>query len=656
MWEESKIDTPSSQPLHQNVSVMRNFLESGDDFEWPEDLGKCSGNHCDISGDVIPLNWKKCISDTRNASIDRFEAGPKFRFQKPFVVKSIRGMDNQEAWNMTAKEVNNMKDLRHPHVTALLGTFTYQARLNILIFPSACCDLRQLMSKMSERIEKELSASRSGRTSPMTSDTTNPGHPWDSTVGPHKSQEVHAEPWPLIIPIDKQIEMLRGYFVCLSQAISYLHSSGVRHKDIKPENILIDESGSVILTDFGISRRFPKHTPHATNNEWKFTRKYASPEIMKDRNTLRDDPSDVFSLGCVFLEMATLLLGRSLSSFSDHYAPIVNETSKEEAYYCNLGSVHSWIDCLRAPRGLKPVREHSLPGEIGNIQKIYPDSDICMTAALVDLREMLDETPSSRPDSRGLWQRFQHISAIKCRDCDPRRPHDIWQPSAKQQRDAQTGLINRRSLHAINEKNVISRELPVLEDIDSTMLSAQFKPNASPRRKGRASSPSTQRHRHSKDGYFWTRSEPEASMLQANGNTQKYKMRAIRSPSPESGTAQKQGTACEDFTHGSGPASIQTSRAKANHENHLDVGRQSPHNMGANHSRRSVRLDQQSREAPNQSGAIEEDTSTSELNESTSNSQTRVLVYDVSQKIVFEADLAFLRGGCISPQLPGRLA
>ena len=501
--KEPNVDASSSQPLNDNGSVMRDFLESDVVFEWPQNLGKCSGNHCDISGDAIPLNWKKIISDRPNASIDMYETGPEFSFQKPFVVKTIRDRDTQKARKMTANEVENMKDLRHPHVTALLGTFTFQARISILIFPAACCDLHQFMKRVSRSFENDRVDSHSDGTSTVDSDTTTSRHLRDANPGSggkHKAnepQEIHSEPWPLNVTLDEKVAMLRSYFVCLSQALSYLHSSGVRHKDIKPENILIDESGSVILTDFGISRRFPKHAPHATNNEWKFTRKYASPEIMKDKNALRDDPSDVFSLGCVFLEMATLVLGRNFTSLADYYTTIVNDSSREEAYHCNLDSIHAWINNLETSRGFKPVQR--LLGEIKEVPTFDPSPDDHMTAALVGIRQMLDETPSNRPVSEGLWQHFQHVSAIRCRDCDPRRENEKWKPSPRQQRDAETGLNYRRSLLAKDEKNLSRKEQSVSGDVDNMMLSTRLIPNRSSRGSRVLSDrPATRQDQHSR--------------------------------------------------------------------------------------------------------------------------------------------------------------
>lgn len=656
-WEEEKVDASSSQPPSQSVSVMRDFLESDVDFKWPANLGECSGNHCDISWDVgkIPLKWKRVISDKTSASIDMYEAGPDFSFQKTFVVKTIRETDSQKARKMTANEVENMKDLRHPHVTALLGTFTYQARLSILIFPAACCDLHQFMKQLSRDFDEDRVASRSDGTSTVDSDTTNPRHLRDPNIGSaskHKENdpsEVHGAPWPLTIPVDKKTELLRGYFVCLSQALNYLHGSGVRHKDIKPENILIDESGSVILTDFGISRRFPKHTPHATNNERKFTRKYASPEIMKDEDTLRDDPSDVFSLGCVFLEMATLLLGKDLNNLSDYCATIVNDSSKDEAYHCNLGKVHSWIDHLRYFRGFKPVQEHGLLGEKSTIQNLNTNPDYHMTAALVDIRQMLDETPPNRPVSKGLWQGFQYISAMRCRDCDPRRPGDIWKPSPTQQRDAQTGLNNRRSLHAIEKKNLTGREPSMSGHIDSTMLSPRL---------------NTDRSLRSIGGHVRTRSEPESPILQFNVDTRDDRAKAARSLSPNLRIEQqKEEIGPEETRPEVAQASAHTSPADVIYENSTNSGRQilgkvepvqslqlpRPQATKLDLSTRlAVRQDQQSR-ASNQRQATEDTIPASELNEYTQPPQTRIIVFDVSQKIAYETAFASLKGAYVPP-------
>ena len=502
-----------------NLSVMRNFLESGSEFTWPRHLGECRGNHCDLRPhEGIPLKWIGKISDKAKASIDKYEA-PGFAFRETFVVKTIRGTNSQKVRSMTANEVNNMKDLRHPHISALLGTFDHQERLGILIFPAACCDLHQYMKQLSKDLQdlREQShpfhgplrgVSSSSCTSTQDTATTHPQHPQglDLMTYQQTSNGNHYDKpraWPLSLSVENKLELLRRYFVCLSQALSYLHDSGVRHKDIKPKNILIDESGRAILTDFGISRRFPKNKPHVTNNEWKFTRKYASPE-MKDRRMPRDDPSDVFSLGCVFLEMATLLLGEDLTKLSEFYTTTVNVSATEEAYHCNLDKVYSWIDHLKASNEKKQAQDNWLPGAVHQGQNIVSSTNDHMVAALFYLRRMLDEDPSKRPPSKILWQHFQDISSEQCRDCDPRRPEDIWKPSTMQQKNAETGLINRRSIQVEEDLDTEAGESFRHGEIDSTLLSAHRTLDRSDWRRMRGSSPrtslrSSSRHDRPKD-------------------------------------------------------------------------------------------------------------------------------------------------------------
>ncbi|KAI1452816.1 kinase-like domain-containing protein [Annulohypoxylon moriforme] len=103
---------------------------------------------------------------------------------------------------------------------------------------------------------------------------------------------------------------LRTFFGCLCTAVQFLHEEGVRHKDIKPENILVHR-GTVFLTDFGLSFDFADQGRSTTEGPVNGrTARYAPREVydFKPRNTR----SDIWSLGVVFLEMATILKGKSI--------------------------------------------------------------------------------------------------------------------------------------------------------------------------------------------------------------------------------------------------------------------------------------------------------------------------------------------------------
>jgi serine/threonine protein kinase len=94
-------------------------------------------------------------------------------------------------------------------------------------------------------------------------------------------------------------ERLAQWFHCLTNALSYMHKSGVHHRDIKPQNILTLE-GRVYFTDFGISETFQEATI-SVSTEIIGTSTYRSPERESGKRSGRRE--DIFSLGAVFLEM-----------------------------------------------------------------------------------------------------------------------------------------------------------------------------------------------------------------------------------------------------------------------------------------------------------------------------------------------------------------
>lgn len=88
----------------------------------------------------------------------------------------------------------------------------------------------------------------------------------------------------------------------LISAISNAHYNGIVHRDIKPQNILMDLEGNVKITDFGIAMALSA-TAHTKTNSVLGTVHYLSPE--QARGGMATKKSDIYSLGIVFYELLT---------------------------------------------------------------------------------------------------------------------------------------------------------------------------------------------------------------------------------------------------------------------------------------------------------------------------------------------------------------
>ncbi|MGN7407584.1 Stk1 family PASTA domain-containing Ser/Thr kinase [Sporosarcina sp. SAFN-010] len=88
----------------------------------------------------------------------------------------------------------------------------------------------------------------------------------------------------------------------LVAAISNAHHNGIIHRDVKPQNILMDEDGNVKITDFGIAMALTA-TSHTKTNSVLGTVHYLSPE--QARGGMATKKSDLYSLGIVFYELLT---------------------------------------------------------------------------------------------------------------------------------------------------------------------------------------------------------------------------------------------------------------------------------------------------------------------------------------------------------------
>ncbi|KAF2829163.1 kinase-like protein, partial [Ophiobolus disseminans] len=103
---------------------------------------------------------------------------------------------------------------------------------------------------------------------------------------------------------------LRTFFGCLETALEFLHTHNVRHKDIKPSNILVS-NGKVLFADFGLSFDFTDASGSTTMSMVNgMTPRYCAPEVAN--HELRNTMSDVWCLGVVFLEMIVTLKGENI--------------------------------------------------------------------------------------------------------------------------------------------------------------------------------------------------------------------------------------------------------------------------------------------------------------------------------------------------------
>jgi len=106
---------------------------------------------------------------------------------------------------------------------------------------------------------------------------------------------LHGEPLPPA--------RIRNVITQVGDALDYAHSRGLIHRDVKPSNILLDERGNCLLTDFGIAKMV-EGTAHITQSGAIVgTPAYMSPE--QGVGQALTPASDIYSLGVVMYEMAT---------------------------------------------------------------------------------------------------------------------------------------------------------------------------------------------------------------------------------------------------------------------------------------------------------------------------------------------------------------
>jgi serine/threonine protein kinase len=200
---------------------------------------------------------------------------------------------------MLREEANIMEKLVHDHIVKLVGTYVYKRKLYILLWPVAVCNLGDFLADLDW-----LRAGDGDR-----EDIISRLHALDLK----DLSAIDAPCSSLKASVDRPgcpLQYLRQTMGCIAQAIEYCHDAEVRHLDLKPSNILLSP-GRVYLADFGISKDVQDRDNTMTRG-MPGTAKWRAPELRQRDRDWSMRAADVYSLGLVFLTIATVV----------HHAPL----------------------------------------------------------------------------------------------------------------------------------------------------------------------------------------------------------------------------------------------------------------------------------------------------------------------------------------------
>lgn len=115
------------------------------------------------------------------------------------------------------------------------------------------------------------------------------------------------------IPIFTE-EEIRLYIRKVLEGLNYCHSMGIMHRDIKPQNVLIDQVKKELkIVDWGLADYY---LPNKEYNVRVASRYYKGPELLVN-NKFYDYSLDIWSLGCMFAGMVIDNISLDLQERSD---------------------------------------------------------------------------------------------------------------------------------------------------------------------------------------------------------------------------------------------------------------------------------------------------------------------------------------------------
>lgn len=315
------------------------------------------GQHVEYEDqDTIPLEFKGNLGHGASGIVDRVRCRRIDLARK--TIQCSRRLTKEEA----VTEVWHLQRLGHRHIVQLVGTYTQKKKLTILLYPAADQNLEKYMDDLlDDTLQLPLAA----------------------------------------------VQTLNTFVVCLTNAFRYIHSMNVKHMDVKPQNLLVRMNGfrsKIYVADFGIARAYKCAKDSCTDSPTPFTRLYAAPEVIAQEP--RDFQADIFSLGCVYMEMLAAIMSRVDHDEREELRKARSSTG-DATYSSNVDSVVQWYERVRCHK----TRRARFPILVDTWFNELIDNDYIWTHVSPT---MLDKIPRQRPTAYTLWSNMADWGCGSC--------------------------------------------------------------------------------------------------------------------------------------------------------------------------------------------------------------------------------------------------
>jgi serine/threonine protein kinase len=305
------------------------------------------GPHRRFHRDVLAFETIRILGSGGSGQVEEVLHQPS---NKKYVRKLIlrRGpfSKNKNIMGSYISELEVLKRLKHRHIVDLVGSYTTPTYLGLIMSPVADCNLYYYL------VQEALSPQKLG--------------------------------------------LVRKFFGCLATAVAYLHDARVRHKDIKPQNILVKDD-TILLTDFGLSFDSTKSEGSTTEGlPAGLSQRYCAPEVIYYEP--RNSSSDIWSLGCVFLEMVTILKGQTIQKMNTYFE---THGSFDEYFYGNPGATEEWMAELSK---LEPICDNQPLSWIKGMLELGRHDRVTATSLVATIRSDAVKDSSTSSFSRCCLQ------------------------------------------------------------------------------------------------------------------------------------------------------------------------------------------------------------------------------------------------------------